>query len=266
MTISRRGFVGAVAAAPFLRGATSVPFKLGVASYSLRQFPRAKMIENVVALQTPYVAIKEMHLRYVSTAEEIAAARKELADAKLQVTGAGVIDLKGDEAQVRRMFEYAKAAGFPMIVGAPSLANISLIEKMIKEYNIKVAIHNHGPDQPILQTPADVMAAIKDTDPRFGLCIDVGHTVRMGVNIVEAIRATGSRLLDMHMKDLKELRNGAAYCAVGEGAMPVKDIFVELIKMKYTGGVMLEHEIEASNPMPGMIKGFEFMRKVIAEL
>ena len=188
MTLTRRSLLASAAFAPLLRAAPANALKLGVASYSMRELSREKLIEGVKALQTPYVNIKEFHLRYVSTPEQIAEARKQFAAAGLTVLGGGNIDLKGDEAAVRKMFDYAKAAGFPLMVCAPSHANMPLVEKLVKEYNIKAALHNHGPEDKEFPSPQSVLEAVKNLDPRVGLCMDVGHSTRAGADIVESDR------------------------------------------------------------------------------
>jgi sugar phosphate isomerase/epimerase len=266
----RRTFLSATAALAAFRGSPAMgrapdDLKLGVASYSLRKFSRAKAIEMIKQLDTPYVSIKSFHLPYESTPAEIAAGRKEFEDAGLKILSGGNIDLK-KPAELRAMFEYAKMAGMPMMVCAPSHATLSQVEKLVKEYNIKTAIHNHGPEDKEFPSPQSVLKAIKGMDPRVGLCIDVGHTARTGVDVVESIREAGPRLLDMHIKDLRNPRDKASQCAVGDGALPIVAIFKELEKMKYQGGVMLEYEIHADNPLPGMIKSFAYMRGVLAGL
>jgi len=270
---TRRSFL-AGAAAPALWARPSLAwqsasegFQLGVASYSMRSLPRAQAIEVMKQLNTPYINIKEFHLRYTSTPEEIAAARKEFDDAGLKILGGGNISLAdNDEAKLRKMFEYSKLAGFPLIVCAPTHQTVGTVEKLVKEFNIKAAIHNHGPEDKHFPTPQSVLAVVKNMDPRMGLCIDIGHTARTGVDVVESIREAGSRLLDIHVKDLKNMRESRSQCAVGDGLMPMAAIFKELRKMNYQGGVMLEYEIEAANPAPGMIKSFAYMRGVLAGL
>ncbi|MGH9660992.1 MAG: sugar phosphate isomerase/epimerase family protein, partial [Bryobacteraceae bacterium] len=122
------------------------------------------------------------------------------------------------------------------------------------------------PEDKHFPTPQSALKLVKDMDPRVGLCIDVGHTARTGVDVVESLREAGSRLLDVHMKDLRTLSDKDSQCAVGEGAMPVVAIFRTLLKMRYQGGVMLEYEIHADNPLPGMERSFAYMRGVLAGL
>ncbi|MCC6589792.1 MAG: sugar phosphate isomerase/epimerase [Bryobacterales bacterium] len=267
MQSTRRSFLAsAVAAAPLFAKSANVPFHLGVATYSLRKLSRSDAIAAIKKMGVTHVSVKEYHLRYNSTPEELASGRKEFEAAGLKIMSGGNIDLKGDEAKIRAMFDYAKGAGMPMIVCAPSQATIPAVEKMVKEYNIRVAIHNHGPEDKFFPDPQSVLEAIKGRDPRMGLCVDIGHTARTGRDVVESIRLAGKRLFDLHVKDLKDLKDKAAQVAVGEGAMPMKEIFATLKKMNFRGGCMLEYEINADNPVPGMIQSFDHMRKLLAEM
>lgn len=274
MPHTRRSFVslsGAALAAPAMAPAAAnppnEPFKLGVASYSLREFGRALAIKSVKQIGTPYINIKEFHLPYRSTPEELAKGRADFEKAGLQILGGGTIGLqKNDPADVRRYFEYAKACGMPLIVAAPTAETLPLVEKAAMEFNIKVAIHNHGPEDRHFPTPQSVLKLVKNMSPLMGLCIDIGHTARTGVDVVESIIEAGPRLLDMHVKDLRSLSEKGSQCIVGEGAMPIVAIFKQLKKMNYSGGVMLEYEIDADNPVPGMQRSFAYMRGVLAGL
>lgn len=239
--------------------------KLGIASYSFRKFPREKAIEMAKELGTPYINIKDFHLKLDSSPEEIDAAKKEFADAGLKLVGCGNVSFsKDDDADIRAKFEYAKRAGFPLIVCAPTAVTLPKLEKYVKEYNIKIAVHNHGPEDKHFPTPQSVLKAVKNMDPRCGLCMDIGHTSRTGVDIVESIAEAGPRLLDMHSKDLGDPMGKNSQVAVGDGKLPITRIFLQLIKIKYNGCVNLEYEIQENDPLPGMIKSFAYMRGVLA--
>lgn len=241
--------------------------KLGVASYSFREFGRALAIKQTKALRTPYINIKEFHLLYSSSPEELKRGREEFDKAGLIVTGGGTIALqKDDDDDVRKYFEYAKGAGMPLMVIAPSKQTMPRIEKFVKEYNIKVAVHNHGPEDKHFPSPYDVLEVVRPMDPRVGLCIDVGHTTRTGTDVLKTIADAGDRLLDMHIKDLADLMNKDSQCDVGDGMMPVVAIFKQLKKMNYQGMVNLEYEINADDPLPGMQKSFAYMRGVLEAL
>jgi sugar phosphate isomerase/epimerase len=271
---SRRGFLGTTVAAA---AAASAPFglqaqspagddlKLGVATYSLRKLPRDKAIQAIKDLNTPYVSIKEFHLRYTSTPEELAAGRKQFEDAGLKILSGGNISLQ-KPAELRKMFEYAKGAGMPMMVCAPTHETLDQVEALVKEFDIKAAIHNHGPEDKHFPTPQSVLTAVKNRDPRMGLCMDIGHSVRAGADIIASIKEAGPRLLDLHIKDLKNTRESSSQVAVGDGILPIVAMFKLLKKRGYQGGVMLEYEINGDNPFPGMQKSFAYMRGVLAGL
>ena len=249
------------------RHAADTTLKLGVASYSLRKFPRDKAIAMVKALDTPYVNIKSVHADYALPAGELAAARREIEAAGLTVVGGGTITFDKDtDADVARYFEYAKQAGMPVMVSTCAPAILPRVEKFAKQYDIRVAIHNHGPEDKHYPAPSDVLKHVRTMDPRMGLCIDVGHTVRTGTDVVQAIADAGPRLLDMHVKDLKDLKERDSQCIVGEGLIPFPDIFRQLQTMGYAGYVNLEYEIDADDPLPGMKQSFAYMRGVLAGL
>ena len=240
--------------------------KLGVASYSLRNFPRAQAIQMTKALGTRFINLKSVHLPYETSPAEIAAARQEIEAAGLQIVGGGMITFETDtDDGVRKYFDYARAAGMPLIVGTCKPPVLPRIEKFVKQYDIKLAIHNHGPGD-VFPSPYDALEAVQGMDPRMGLCIDVGHTVRTGTDVVRAVADAGPRLLDMHAKDLRDLSVAESQCIVGEGRIPIAAIFRQLRAIRYRGYVNLEYEIDANDPMPGMKQSFAYMRGVLGAL
>ena len=242
-------------------------FKLGVTTWSLRDFQRPLAIEMIKQLQTPYVSVKEFHLPYRSTTAELIAGRNDFEKAGLQIIGGGNITLaKNDESDMRKYFDYAKTCGMPMIICAPTHDNLKLLESFVKEYKISAAIHNHGPHDKNFPTPQAVLEAVKDLDPRVGLCLDIGHTAAAGVDIVQATADAGPRLLDMHIKDVKSATDENSGCDVGEGVLPIIPLFKQLQKMGYRRCVNLEYEFNADAPMTGMLKSFAYMRGALTAL
>ena len=241
--------------------------RLGVASYSLRKFPRDRAIQMVKALNTPFVNIKSFHLEYELSPAQAQAAAREFEAAGLEIVGGGTItfDENTDEG-VRKYFEYAKNAHMPLMVvtGPPEVW--PRVERFAKQYNIKVAIHNHGPEDKRYPAPADALKHIRNMDPRMGLCVDIGHTIRAGVDPAQAIADAGSRVLDLHVKDLTDFTSRDSQVAVGEGKIPIADIFRKLIETNYAGYVNLEYEINAKDPLPGMKQSFAYMRGVLSGL
>lgn len=241
--------------------------KLGVASYSLRNFSRQQAIEMTRSLGVRYINFKSVHLDYNAPPNEFASARTQLAAAGLELVGGGMITFETDtDDGVRKYFDYARAAGMPTIVCTCKASMLPRIEKFARQYDIKIAIHNHGPEDPNFPSPYDVLKAVKGMDPRVGLCIDWGHTVRAGADVVRATADAGARLHDMHAKDLRDFSSAESQCVVGEGKMPVAEIFRQLRSMRYPGYVNLEYEIEPDNPLPGMKQSFAYMRGAISGL
>jgi len=280
-SLSRRDFVraGAFAAGTlaFPRGSwvlaqqraisgQEFPIRLGLASYTFRNFTRAQLIGFMKELNVFELNAKDVKDHLPMDPQQEAAALAEYAEAGIRLHAAGAIYFaKDEEADIRSKFEYCKRASIPVIVaGDPAPETLPRIEKFVREYDIRVAIHNHGPEDKIWHSPLDVLKAVKNMDPRIGCCIDVGHTVRAGTDIVEAIQQAGPRLFNVHMKDLSNFESKESQVAVGDGKMPVCKMFEALIAIKYGGFVDLEYEIFPENPMPGVISSFAYMRGVLA--
>jgi sugar phosphate isomerase/epimerase len=276
---SRRNFLGAAAGVAGLSAiaspeasATIVPepggIKLGIATYSLRSFDRPTAIAMLKKLQVKYVSIKDVHLKLEESPDELRAHRKEFDDAGLTVTSGGNVDMtKGSTIEyLRPKFEYAKNAGLPMMVCAPTHENIKNVEALVKEYNIRIAIHNHGPEDKHFPSPGSVLEVVNKLDKRCGLCMDIGHATRAGADIVKSAVQAGDRLFDMHVKDLADGTKRESQVDIGDGILPFPALFRQLKKMGYTGCVNMEYEINAKDPMVGMLRSLSYMRGVIAGL
>jgi sugar phosphate isomerase/epimerase len=247
---SRRTFLGAtalLAAAPAVGAPaeSSGPVQLGICSYSFGKGNLADALPVIKSAHVRYINIKpEFHLPYDSSPARIAEMKKLLDDNGLVLAGTGATYLqKPDIAEIRQRFEFNKALGSPLIVIGPTVETLPMIESCVKEYNIKVAIHNHGPQDKHFPTPQSALAAIKGMDPRVGLCMDIGHTMRSGVNPVEAARVAGPRLLDLHTKDLHQDKDGKwAGADCGDGDIDLPGLFRQLKKQGFSGSANLEYE------------------------
>jgi sugar phosphate isomerase/epimerase len=281
-TFSRRNFVqsGALIAAasvtsravpsfalqPTAATAKPSPIRLGLASYTFRNFTRDQMIGYMKQLNVKDLNCKDVkdHLPMDPDAEAKALADYAAAGIKLHAAGT-IYFPKDEDDDIRSKFEYCKRAGISVIVaGDPTPETLPRIEKFVKQYDIRLAIHNHGPEDKIWHSPLDVLKEVKKYDPRIGCCIDIGHTVRAGTDVVKAIHEVGPRLHNMHAKDLTSFTSKESQVAVGEGIMPMREIFEALIAIKYPGFVDLEYEIHGDDPMPGAIASFAYMRGVLA--
>lgn len=279
-SLSRRNFVrsGAVAAAALAMPGTAPAFsqtssgigrsplvRLGLCSYTFRRFDRAQLIYFMKQLNVYALNAKDAkdHLPMDPQGETEALA--DYAAAGIKLHAAGTISFaKDDDADFRNKFEYCKRAGVSVIVaGDPAPHTLPRIEKFVKEYNIRFAIHNHGPEDKIWPSPLTVLEAVKNMDPRMGSCMDLGHTARTGINVIDAIHKVGPRLFDCHIKDLTNFHDKESQVPVGDGILPVKGIFQALAAIKYRGFVDLEYEMHPDNPMPGAISSFAYMRGVL---
>ena len=246
-------------------GGKPSPIKLGLASYTFRNFPRAQMITWMKQLNITSLNPKDAkdHLPIDPTAEAQALSDYEANGIHLHAAGA-IYFQKDDDEDIRAKFEYCKRAGVKVIVaGDPAPATLPRVEQFVKEYDIKIASHNHGPEDKIFPSPLDVLKFVKNMDPRMGCCIDVGHCVRAGTDVIEAIKAAGPRLFNMHMKDLTSFTSKESQVAVGEGKMPIRQIFEALTQINYPGWVDLEYEVHGDDPMPGVTESFAYMRGVL---
>ena len=238
---------GRAAAAP--AAAAPEQLKLGVASYSLRKFPFDKALEMTTACDVKYINFKDVHVPRTDSPEALKAARAKTEAAGLTIMGGGTITWvqKGptweasDAEQVRKDFEYAKLMGMPLIVAAPSFEALDTVEKTAKEFDIKVAIHNHGPEDKFFPSPYDVYKHVKGRDKHMGMCVDIGHTWRAKVDPTKAVLELHDRVYDLHVKDLSDLNKRDSQVIVGKGAIDFPGLFRALVKIGYQGHVGLEY-------------------------
>jgi sugar phosphate isomerase/epimerase len=279
LSMNRRRFLNAglassavLAASPFaaLRAADDPdPYrglKMGVASYSLRKFTLDEAIGMTRELGLKYICLKDVHLSLKSTKEQRQDARKKIDAAGLVLLGCGVVYIRNVAEEIKNVFEYAKDAGMPTIVCSPHPDALDKVEALAKETNIRIAIHNHGPTDKLYPAPQDALKLVKDRDERLGLCIDLGHTVRIGKDPVEAIQECGKRLYDFHMKDVSAGTAQGKEVVVGTGVIDIPAVLKALLEVKFAGHLGLEHEPSPENPLPGMKESLAYLRKSLAKL
>ena len=240
--------------------------KVGLTTYTFHKFPFDEAIAMTKQAGVKYISIKDVHLPLKSTREQRLDARKKIEDAGLILMGGGVIDIKGKPEDMRNVFEYAKDLGMATIVCTAEPSDLEAIEKLVKEYDLRIAIHNHGPGDKRFPSPFDVLRAVKQLDARMGLCIDVGHTVRIGVDPIDAIEQCASRLYEFHMKDVNEATPKGKPVPVGKGVIDIVGVLKALLKLQWPYHVALEYEANADAPMPGVLESFAYMRGVLAAI
>lgn len=240
-------------------------FELGLASYTLRKFKLDETLAMTKRLELKYICFKSFHLPLESTEAEIKQVVARVKEAGLTLYGGGVISMK-KEAEVHRAFDYAKAAGMKVIIGVPSPELLPLVNEKVQEYDIKVAIHNHGPTDKLYPTPASAYERIKDLDKRIGLCNDIGHTQRAGVDPSVSARKFADRLLDVHMKDVSAATAKGHGVEIGRGVIDIPRFLRTLLQIKYAGIVAFEYEKDADDPLAGLAESVGYVRGVLAAI
>jgi sugar phosphate isomerase/epimerase len=240
--------------------------KVGMASYTLHKFTLDQAIAMTKSAGVKYICLKDVHLPLKSSTEQRKEAPKKVEAAGLVMMGCGVVYMKNQEAEIRDVFDYARDAGMPTIVCSPDPDALGTVEKMAKEYKIRIAIHNHGPTDKKYPSPMDVLKLIKDRDPLMGICMDVGHTVRIGVDPVAAIEECSARLYDFHIKDENAATPKGAPVIVGTGVIDIVAVLKALLKIKFSGHLGLEYEANADDPMPGVMQSYAYIRGVLAAI
>ena len=200
-----------------------------------------------------------------ATPEMIAKVKQYLADKGLTAVGYGVVKLGKDAAADRKVFEFCKTMGIGVVVSEPDVAGMDGIEALVKEFDIKMAIHNH-PKRPLDRAylfwdPNYVLSLVKDRDPRLGACADVGHWVRSGLDPVECIKILKGRIFDSHMKDLNEFGVVKAHdLPFGQGKSNITGILAEYHAQGYPGPLHCEYEHNWETSVPEITQCLDYVK------
>lgn len=241
--------------------------KVGVATYSLRKLPLDEAIKAIARVDAHFCSIKDFHLSLKAPAEERKAVAAKFRAAGVEPISCGTITM-ADDAAVRAALEYARDIGATTIVCNPDPAVLPACDKLVKEFDIRLAIHNHGPEDKRWPSPLDVMKKVEVLDARIGVCVDVGHTARAGVDPAAVIRRIGPRVYDIHMKDVSKVNapNPRVEIEVGRGVLDIGSMFKALLEIKFTGHVGFEYERFAEDPVPGLAESLGYAKGIVAQL
>jgi sugar phosphate isomerase/epimerase len=239
--------------------------KMSVATYTFREFPLDVAIQGIRRVGLHYASIKDAHLSLKSTREERQAVVQKFKQAGITPLSCGNIAMPADEAGIRAIFEYARDAELPTIVCSPKPDSMPLLDRMVNEYDIRLAIHNHGPDEKTFPTPDDVWKVIEHHDERIGFCIDVGHTGRAGADPVKAILKYRSRLYDLHFKDVTRKDTKGAPIEGGRGVLDLNGILHALLKIGYSHLVSFEYEKDGRDPLPGLAESVGYSKGLLTK-
>ncbi len=278
-SLTRRGFLGSsLAAAAALGGAAAergggrpggpAPgprFELGLASYTCREFDLDATLAMARRVGLGRIALKDMHLPLDSPDEAIRTVIAKTRAAGLVPYGCGVVYM-ASEAEVDRAFAYARTGGFEIIIGVPEHALLDRVERRVRETGIRLAIHNHGPGDLLYPTPGSILERVKGLDPRLGLCLDVGHCQRSGIDPSAAAEECGARLLDIHLKDVTAATKDGASVEAGRGVVDLPRFLRTLVELDFRGTAAFEYEKDAKDPLPGLAESTGYVRGALASL
>ncbi|GAB3511444.1 hypothetical protein GCM10027341_50930 [Spirosoma knui] len=236
-------------------------FKLGIAGYSFVHFKLDQALEMMKKVDVHYLCIKDFHLPYNSTAEQISAFHDTLK--KSGVTGYAVGPIYQKTTQeVDNAFDYAKRVGVKLIVGVPNAELLSYVDKKVKEYDMRYAIHIHGPDIKLWPNASSVIDAVKNLDARIGLCFDMGHDTRFGNDAIADLEKYAKRIFDIHLKNVTAASKEGTTCELGRGVIDIPAFVAMLRKIKYDGCCSLEYEKDMKDPLAGIAESIGYFKGV----
>lgn len=261
----------AAAAAPVLASeafagaapAKSGSFTLGIAGYTFVRQTIDKSIEMMKKVGVTNLSIKDFHLPYKSNQEQINGILGKFKAAGINVYGVGVVYMTTREF-VDQAFEYARMAGVKTIICAPNYDLLPYVNEKVKSSDFRLAIHNHGPDNTLYPNATDIWNNIKDLDPRIGICIDIGHTLRDGADPAKDILRYGKRIYDVHIKDVDKASKEGRTVEMGRGIIDIPAVVAALRKVKFSGSCSLEFEKDAGDPLAGIAESIGFWKGVLA--
>jgi inosose dehydratase len=235
--------------------------RIGVATYTLSKLSTDATITLLKRLGIGYCSLKDAHLPRSAAPEALKAIVEKFSAAGIVPLSVG--NLKADEADIKGAFEYAKATGISTMVCAPPLAAIPTLDRFVKEFDIKLALHNHGPEDKNFPTPYDAYKLIHKLDPRLGLCVDVGHCARAGADPAKAILDCRDRVFDVHLKDITSTQKTGKPTEVGRGILDIPSILTALQKINFSGNVGFEYEKDLNDPTLGLAESVGYVRGLL---
>ena len=255
--------------------AEKLGWQLAIHSYTFQKFSVFDAIDMSAALGVKYMSVSGSAIldgtNRVTTVTLSDDQRAEI-DERLRKRGfgnfvnIGVVQLPADEAQSRKVFEFAKKWGINVLVAEPATNALDTVEKLCKEYNIKVAIHDHPKGHSIYWNPESVLAAIKGRTPLMGACADVGHWMRSGLDPVECLKKLDGHIICLHFKDLNEMGPKAHDVPWGTGIGKSKELMAELKRQHFHGAFCVEYEYHWENSSPEIAQCVKFWNDTCAEL
>ena len=255
--------------------ADKLGWQLAVHSYTFQKFSIFEAIDRTAALGVKYMSISGSVILEGTnrlTTVDLSDQQREAINQKLAADGfgsfvnMGVVQLPADEVKCRKVFEFAKKWGIGILVAEPQPEALDTVEKLCKEYNIKIAIHDHPKGHSIYWNPDSVLAAIKGRTPLMGACADVGHWMRSGLDPVDCLKKLDGHIICLHFKDLNEMGPDAHDVPWGTGAGKTRELMAELKRQHFHGAFCVEYEYHWDNSSPEIAQCVNFFNQICDEL
>jgi sugar phosphate isomerase/epimerase len=250
-------------------------WQLSIHSYSFRKFSIFDAIDKTAALGVKYMSISgHVLLDTSNSVATIDLSDKDMEAIKARMmadginwpfTSIGVVDLPADESKSRKVFGFAKKWDINVLVAEPPQDALDVIEKLCKEYNIKVAIHDHAKPTHYWN-PDTVLAAIKDRTPLMGDCADTGHWIESGLDPVECLKKLEGRIICLHFKDNNVAGKGGHNVPWGTGTAQAEAMMKELNRQNFHGAVGIEYEYHADDPDSEIAECVKFFNDTCARM
>lgn len=235
--------------------------KLGFAGYTFVHFNLEEALRMIEKVDVNYLCIKDFHLPFDSSKEQIEAFHNRLKASNVKGYAVGPIYTKSRE-EIDNAFEYAKRVGVDLIVGIPQKEDLQYLDGKVKEYNIRYAIHNHGPEDKLYPNATVIVDLVKNLDSRIGLCFDMGHNMRDGHDPIKDLKRYKDRIFDIHLKNVTAAADEGKTCELGRGVIDIPAFVDMLRKVKYSGVCSLEYEKDMKDPLAGIAESVGYFRGV----
>jgi len=246
-------------------GAKKDLFRLAIAGYTFAKINLNDSLAMMKRVGVSLLGVKDFHLPLNSSKEVIDQTLAKMKSFGVEPYGVGPIYMKS-EAAVDQAFAYAKLVGVNLIIGVPDIQFLPYVDKKVKEYNFRLAIHNHGPDLPLYSSAEDVWKEIKGLDPRIGFCLDIAHTVRLGLDPISTYIKYRDRIYDFHIWDVDKPEKAGWCVEAGRGIIDFPAFFKTLRKYKYAGTCSLEYGKDMGDPLPGIAESIGYFKGVLSGL
>jgi inosose dehydratase len=236
-------------------------FNLGIAGYSFVHFKLEVALKMMKKVNVNYLCIKDFHLPYQSSAQEIDQFHQKLKSYQVNGYAVGPIYMKTKSA-IDNAFDYARRVGVDLIIGIPEHQDLAYVSQKVKETNIRYAIHNHGPEDKLYPNAGHIYNLIKQLDPGLGICFDMGHNCRDGHDPIVDLKKYSHRIFDIHLKNVTVAAKEGSTCELGRGVINIPAFVKTLNKVKYRGICSLEYEKDMKDPLAGIAESVGYFNGV----